>query len=100
MGTPSPWQDFLRADSGLVRFIFFWNALTILGVSLGIICLFLARRWFVLPVAAFPLAFPLVYYLTQVSLRLRHPCDPVLALLMGFAVTWPWLRTESHAIDG
>ena len=100
MGTPSPWQDFLRADSGLVRFIFFWNALTILGVSLGIICLFLARRWFVLPVAAFPLAFPLVYYLTQVSLRLRHPCDPVLALLMGFAMTWPWLRTESHAIDG
>jgi hypothetical protein len=100
MGTSSPWQDYQRADSGLARFILFWNALTVLGVSLGILCLFSARRWFLLPVAAFPLAFPLVYYLTQVSLRLRHPCDPVLALLMGLALTWPWLRTESHANGG
>ena len=100
MGTPTPWQDFQRADSGLARFILIWNVLTLLGVSLGIVCLFFARRWFLLPVAAFPLAFPLVYYLTQASLRLRHPCDPVLALLMALALTGPWLRTESHANDG
>jgi Dolichyl-phosphate-mannose-protein mannosyltransferase len=100
MGTPAPWQDFQRADSGLARFILLWNALTILGVSLGIVCLFFVRRWFLLPVAAFPLAFPLVYYLTQASLRLRHPCDPVFALLMALTLTGPWLRTESHANDG
>jgi Dolichyl-phosphate-mannose-protein mannosyltransferase len=100
LGTPAPWQDFQRADSALARFILFWNALTVLGASLGIVCLFSARRWFLLPVAAFPLVFPLVYYLTQVSLRLRHPCDPVLALLMALALTWPWLRTESHAKAG
>jgi hypothetical protein len=97
MGTPAPWQDFQRADSNLPRFIFIWNALTILGAATGLACLFFARRWFLLPVAAFPIAFPLVYYATQVSLRLRHPCDPALALLMVLAITWPWLRTASHA---
>jgi hypothetical protein len=99
-GTPAPWQDFRRADSNLARFIFFWNAVTILGTATGLACLFFARRWFLLPVAAFPLAFPLVYYLTQASLRLRHPCDPVLALLMAMALTWPWLRTGMHANAG
>jgi hypothetical protein len=97
MGTPTPWQDFQRADSNLPRFIFIWNALTILGAATGLACLFFARRWFLLPVAAFPMAFPLVYYATQVSLRLRHPCDPALALLMALAITWPWLRTAPHA---
>jgi hypothetical protein len=97
MGTSTPWQDFQRADSNLVRFIFLWNALTVIGAVTGLACLFFVRKWFLLPVAAYPLAFPLVYYLTQVSLRLRHPCDPLLALLMALALTWPWLRTASHA---
>lgn len=96
-GTSAPWQDFRHADSNLARFIFLWNALTLLGVAIGLVCLFSARRWFLLPVAAYPLAFPLAYYVTQVSLRLRHPCDPVLALLIAVAVTWPWMRTASHA---
>lgn len=97
MGTPAPWRDFQQADSNLARFIFFWNALTLLGSAAGLACLFFVRRWFLLPVAAYPLAFPLVYYVTQVSLRLRHPCDPALALLMALAVTWPWLRNAPHA---
>jgi hypothetical protein len=100
MGTPTPWQDFQRADSSLARFIFLWNAITILCVAAGLAFLFITRRWFLLPVAAFPLAFPLVYYLTQASLRLRHPCDPILALLMALALTSPWLRAASHANAG
>ena len=100
MGTSKPWRDFHQADSYLARFILVWNGLTVAGAVAGLACLFFARRWFLLPVAAFPLAFPLVYYLTQASLRLRHPCDPVLALLMALAVTWPWLRTASHANAG
>ena len=96
-GTPTPWQDFRQADSNLVRFIFCWNALAILGAAAGLVCLFFARRWFLAPIAAYPLAFPLAYYVTQVSLRLRHPCDPILALLMALAITWPWLRAASHA---
>jgi len=100
MGTPAPWQDFQRADSNLARFIFLWNAVTVIGAAMGLACLFSVRRWFLLPAAAFPLAFPLVYYMTQASLRLRHPCDPILALLIGLALTWPWLRTASHANAG
>jgi hypothetical protein len=69
----------------------------LLGAAAGLACLFFVRRWFVLPVVAYPLAFPLVYYATQASLRLRHPCDPILALLMAVAFTWPWLRTAPHA---
>jgi Dolichyl-phosphate-mannose-protein mannosyltransferase len=90
MGTSSPWKDFRRSDSLFVRFLFSWNALTLLGTIAGLTCLFRARRELFLPVAAFPLAFPLVYYITQASLRLRHPCDPVLALLMAVAATWRW----------
>ncbi len=100
MGTPAPWQDFQRADSNLARLIFLWNAVTVIGAAIGLACLFSVRRWFLLPVATFPLAFPLVYYMTQASLRLRHPCDPILALLIGLALTWPWLRTASHANAG
>jgi len=97
MGTPVPWQDFQRADSNLARSILVWNALTILGVAAGIARLLFARRSYLIPVSAFPVAFPLVFYATQASLRLRHPCDPALALLMALALTWPWLRTASHA---
>jgi hypothetical protein len=100
MGTPTPWQDFQRADSNLARFIFLWNAVTVIGVVAGLACLFFVRRRFLLPIAAFPFAFPLVYYLTQTSLRLRHPCDPILALLVALALAWPWLRTASHANAG
>jgi hypothetical protein len=97
MGTASPWRDFVRADSILARFVFLWNALTMLGTLAGLTCLLLTRLGIFLPVAAFPFAFPLAYYLTQVSLRLRHPCDPILALLMATAATWPWLRASSGA---
>lgn len=97
MGTSSPWRDFLQSDSLLVRFLFVWNALTLAGTIAGLACLLVGRSIYFLPVAAFPAVFPLAYYLTQVSLRLRHPCDPVLALLMAVAATWPWLRTTSGA---
>ena len=94
MGTVSPWRDFQQSESYFVSFLFLWNALTLLGTICGLTRLFLARRGVFLPVAAFPVAFPLVYYISQVSLRLRHPCDPVLALLVAVAATWPWLRAN------
>jgi 4-amino-4-deoxy-L-arabinose transferase-like glycosyltransferase len=90
LGTSSPWQDFQRTDSLLVRIVFTWNALTLLGTIMGLACLVRARRSYLLVLAALPSVFPLVYYATQVSLRLRHPCDPVLALLMAVALTFPW----------
>lgn len=97
LGTPAPWRDFQRADSSFVRFLFIWNLLTALGAATGLVILIFDRREFFWPLAAFPLAFPLVYYFTQESLRLRHPCDPALALLMVVAATWPWWRANTHA---
>jgi 4-amino-4-deoxy-L-arabinose transferase-like glycosyltransferase len=86
MGTPTPWGDFERADSALVRFLFFWNAVTLIGVCAAITRLAAARSSFVFPLAIIPLVFPIVYYFTQTSLRLRHPCDPLLAVLLALCV--------------
>lgn len=97
LGTPKPWQDFQRTDSTLVRFLFFANAATLLGTLAGLLVLWLRKSPHLLPVAVYPLVFPLAYYVTQVSLRLRHPCDPILALLVAVAATVPWARPAPHA---
>jgi len=97
LGTPFPWQDFRRTDSSLARFVLFWGALMLVGTIAGLARLLLAQQFVFWPVAAYPLFFPLAYYLTQASLRYRHPCDPVLAMLMAIAATWPWLRSAPHA---
>ncbi len=89
LGTATPYTDFLRADSSLARFILFWNAVTVILALAGLVRLFTARNPFLFPLAIVPLVFPLVYYFTQTSLRLRHPCDPVLALLLAIAISFP-----------
>lgn len=86
LGTPSPWSDFLQADSALVRFLFFWNVVTVIGVLASIARLLAMRSPFTFPLAIYPLIFPIVYYFTQTSLRLRHPCDPILALLLALSI--------------
>ena len=88
-GTASPWTDFLHADSPLVRFLFLWNTVTVIGVLAGVGRLLSTRNPFVIPLAIVPVVFPFVYYFTQTSLRLRHPCDPTLALLLAFAIVSP-----------
>jgi Dolichyl-phosphate-mannose-protein mannosyltransferase len=96
LGTSSPWTDFAKTDSSLVRFLFFWNAVTVIGVLAAILRLLAVRSPFVFPLASYPLVFPIVYYFTQTSLRLRHPCDPVLALLLALSV-FPALAESSMA---
>jgi hypothetical protein len=86
-GTASPWTDFWRADSALARFLLFWNAFTAIGVLIGAGRLFAARTPFAFPLTIVPVVFPLVYYFTQTSLRLRHPCDPILVLLLAFSIS-------------
>jgi ABC-type transport system involved in cytochrome c biogenesis permease component len=86
-GTDSPLQDFLRADSSLARLLLLWNASSILAVLLGLVLLYLRRREHFLSIAVFPLILPITFYLTHTSLRHRHPCDPVLVLLIAFALT-------------
>lgn len=89
LGSESPWQDFRETDSSLARFLILWNALVFLGMSAGLLRLLLQRSPYFFPVAAFPLIFPLAFYLAHTSLRHRHPCDPGAALLVAVAVVSP-----------
>ena len=86
LGTESPQRDFRYPGSPLVAFIFVWNVLVLVGVLAALARLIMLRSPFFVPVASYPIVFPVVYYLTQTSLRLRHPCDPVLALIVILAL--------------
>jgi hypothetical protein len=86
LGTESPQRDFLHPGSPLVAFILAWNVFVLVGVVAALARLLTLRSPFFVPIAAYPIVFPLVYYLTQTSLRLRHPCDPVLALMAALAL--------------
>lgn len=85
MGTPSPLADFLSADSAFLYSVSVCSFLLVLGTIGGIAALLLKRNDFALPLASFPLAFPLTYYLTHASLRFRHCIEPILALLTAIA---------------
>jgi Dolichyl-phosphate-mannose-protein mannosyltransferase len=85
IGLEYPLRDFLRADSVLVRVLLIINLITALGALLGIVILYRARNPFAFPLAAFPIIFPCLYYLTHASLRYRHPIDPILLLLLVIA---------------
>ena len=85
LGVESPWQAFSRSDSLLVRAILLWNAITLLGLAAGLLRLWTARNPFLFPVAVFPLVFPITFYIAHTSLRHRHPCDPIIALLVAVA---------------
>jgi 4-amino-4-deoxy-L-arabinose transferase-like glycosyltransferase len=87
LGSESPWRDFLRTDSLLVRFLLLWNVLTLLGVIAGLGKLLLRQRAYFIPLASFPVIFPLTFYIAHTTLRHRHPCDPILALLIAIALT-------------
>jgi Dolichyl-phosphate-mannose-protein mannosyltransferase len=86
LGTESPQRDFLHPGSALVAFIFAWNVFVLVGVVTALARLLILRSPLFVPIAAYPIVFPLVYYLTQTSLRLRHPCDSVLALMVVLAL--------------
>ena len=85
MGTPSPLDNFLSADSFFLRSVSVCSFLLVLGTIGGIAVLFSTRSEFAFPVASFPLVFPLTFYVTHASLRFRHSIEPILALLTAIA---------------
>ena len=85
IGVPDPWRTFLNADSWLVRVILLGDLLSSVGALLGVLVLFWRRNAYATPLAAFPLFFPILYYVTHTSLRYRHPIDPALLLLTAIA---------------
>lgn len=95
MGTATPLRDFLETDSLLIKVIFVYNFLASLGTVVGLVALYRQRNPFVFPLAIFPIAFPVLYYVTNNSLRYRHPIDPVVFLLVAIATCWPWNSSAS-----
>jgi hypothetical protein len=92
IGVPDPWRTFGETDSWLIRGILLGNFLSSVGALLGVIVLSVGRNAHALPLAAFPLVFPILYYVTHTSLRYRHPIDPVVMLLTAVAIgaVWHW----------
>jgi hypothetical protein len=86
MGTAEPVRVFRESDSLLIRGILLGNFLSSVGALLGVGILFLRRNAYAIPLAGFPLVFPLLYYATHTSLRYRHPIDPVVLLLAAIAI--------------
>jgi hypothetical protein len=84
-GLEAPIEGFLHADSLLVRIVLSCNALAAIGALLGIAVLYGRKNELAFPVAAFPIVFPCLYYVTHASLRYRHAIDPVVLLLTAIA---------------
>jgi hypothetical protein len=85
-GMENPVEGFRDSDSILMRVALLSNFLVSLGALCGIVVLLLRRSPYAFPLAAFPIVFPVVYYLTHASLRYRYPMDPVILLLTAVAI--------------
>jgi len=83
VGSSHPLQAFENAESAWIRAIFAFNFLTAAGGIIGLANLWRTRSPYCLPVAAFIVTVPLVYYATHASLRYRHPIDPIVLTLNG-----------------
>lgn len=97
-GTDAPWYDFVRADSWVARVLLAWNVLSLPLIIAGLLRVYFVGGSFFVPIAAFPMVFPLTFYLAHTSLRHRHPCDPALAVLMAVALSF--LRRTNPADIG
>jgi 4-amino-4-deoxy-L-arabinose transferase-like glycosyltransferase len=83
VGTAAPIESLEAEESWPNRFLLICNLLVPLGVLAGLLALVRHGHPLVLPLAAFPVLYPLVYYLTHTSLRYRHVIDPSVFLLVG-----------------
>lgn len=86
LGTPHPIRDFKEAPQFRVRVVEVSNDIVSLGVLGGIVILIVRRNPFVVPLAAVPVIYPLLYYVTIPLLRYRHPIDPIIILLTAIGI--------------
>jgi hypothetical protein len=89
-GLPNAVQNFRSTDSWLVRALMLCAVLSGMGALAGSAVLVRRRSEYAFPVAAYPVVFPLLYYITHTSLRYRHPIDPVVVLLTAIAAQAVW----------
>jgi len=86
-GSPHPWQDAMRSRSARFFIVIPFNLLAALLALAGVLLLGRERSPYWVPLSAFPLVFPLVYYLALAHARYKHPIDPVVLLLAAFALS-------------
>lgn len=79
--------DFAHARNARFFYVVLFNLFAGAGALAGVILLWKARSPYTLPLAVFPIIFPLVYYLALAPPRYRHPIDPELLLLSAFSIT-------------
>jgi len=96
LGSASPIEDFERTDSPLARFLLGWNALALVAMVAGMVRLYRERCAYFVPVAAYPLFFPVTFYIAHTTLRHRHPCDPIMALLIAIAIAGAHAHAEGN----
>lgn len=84
-GLESPIRGFISGPNK-VRGVLLCNLVVSLGALGGIVVLWTLRGGLLVPLAVFPVIFPILYYATHTSLRYRHPIDPALILLMAVAL--------------
>jgi len=85
-GTATPLAAFRQADSWWLRMILLCNDAAPVLALLGIVVVFVKKNPLAIPLAAFPVIFPLLYYVTHTSLRYRHPIDPIVLLLAAIGI--------------
>jgi len=87
-GSVNPIKDLLAARSARFYWVVLFNVFAALGALAGIAVLLRERSRYLFPLAAFPLIFPVVYYVTLAPPRYRHPMDPALLLLTAIACAY------------
>ncbi|MGB8477129.1 MAG: glycosyltransferase family 39 protein [Candidatus Acidiferrum sp.] len=95
-GTASPIAAIQQANSWWLRLILLCNDAAPLFSVCGIVLLIAKKNPFAVLLAAVPVVFPLLYYVTHTSLRYRHPIDPVVLILTAIVVQglWNWIRRK------
>jgi hypothetical protein len=69
--------NFLTTDSWLLRAMMLFAVVSGIGALAGIAVLVRRRSDYTFPLAAYPVVFPFLYYVTHTSLRYWRPIDPV-----------------------
>jgi Dolichyl-phosphate-mannose-protein mannosyltransferase len=95
-GLPNALQNFMATDSWLIRALMLCAVLSGLAALAGIAVLVRRRSDYTFPLAAYPVVFPFLYYITHTSLRYRHPIDPVVLLLTAIAAQAAWKFCAQH----
>jgi hypothetical protein len=88
-GLENPIQG-LQSGPNLVRWALLCNFAVPLGALVATLVLAIRGSEFLIPLVAFPVVFPILYYVTHTSLRYRHPVDPVLILLTALTLQCLW----------